>query len=131
MIHQRGNVSFKSQWLFQLSLKSKSSHFRIWLWGLPWRSSGEDSVPPTQGVQVRSLVQELRSHRPHGAAKNYKKKKNRIWLCIIIYVSVMKKTEDQAMSNRNRLKVPWALLETVLAQSMIFALIIRGKVCWV
>ena len=31
MIHKRGNVSFKSQWLFQLSLKSKSSHFRMWL----------------------------------------------------------------------------------------------------
>ena len=41
--------------------------------GLPWQSSGEDSVLPTQGVQVQSLVQELRSHRPHGAAKKKKK----------------------------------------------------------
>ena len=42
------------------------------LLGLPWHSSGEDSELPLQGVQVRSLVRELRSCVLHGAAKKNK-----------------------------------------------------------
>ena len=33
--------------------------FRNWGKGLPWWSSGYDSVPPVQGVWVQSLVKEL------------------------------------------------------------------------
>ena len=40
------------------------------LWGLPWRSSGQDSVLPVPGARVRSLVGELRSHTPHGQKVN-------------------------------------------------------------
>ena len=36
--------------------------------GLPWQSSGYDSTLPLQGVWVRSLVKELRSHMPCHAA---------------------------------------------------------------
>ena len=32
--------------------------------GLPWASSGQDSALPLQGARVRSLVKELRSHKP-------------------------------------------------------------------
>ena len=35
--------------------------------GFPWWSSGWDSL---QAAQVQSLVRELRSHTPHGVAKN-------------------------------------------------------------
>ena len=48
---------------------------RIWkveniISGIPWQSSGYDSVlPPVQGARVRSLVGELRSHKPHGTAR--------------------------------------------------------------
>ena len=31
-----------------------------------WQPSGSDSMLPTQGAQVQSLVGELRSHTPHG-----------------------------------------------------------------
>ena len=37
--------------------------------GIPWRSSGWDSVLSLPGAWVRSLVRELRSCRPRGAAK--------------------------------------------------------------
>ena len=40
--------------------------------GLPWWSSGYDSALPLQGVQVRSLVRELRSHMLRGTAKKKK-----------------------------------------------------------
>ena len=43
--------------------------------GLPWWSSGEDSAFSLQGAPVRSLVGELGSHVPLGAAKTEKKKK--------------------------------------------------------
>ena len=42
--------------------------------GLPWGSSGYGSVLPLQGTWVRSLVQELRSYKPHGVAKKSRKK---------------------------------------------------------
>ena len=35
-------------------------------WGLPWWSSGKESAFPMQGMLVRSLVRELRSHMPRG-----------------------------------------------------------------
>ena len=38
--------------------------------GLPWWSSGKDSTLPLQGAWVQSLVGELRSRKPCGAAKN-------------------------------------------------------------
>ena len=44
---------------------------------LPWRSSGSDSALPLQGPWVWSLVGELRSHKPQGAAK----KKKRLTMC--------------------------------------------------
>ena len=44
------------------------------LWGIPWLSSGWDSVLPLQGAQVQSLVGELRSCKPCRAA--IKKKEN-------------------------------------------------------
>ena len=37
--------------------------------GLPWLSSGWDSTLPVQGVQVWSLVRELRAHMLCGMAK--------------------------------------------------------------
>ena len=37
--------------------------------GLPWLSSDQDTMLSLQGVQVRSLVMELRSDVPHGVAK--------------------------------------------------------------
>ena len=49
--------------------------------GLPWCSSGEDSILPMQDAWVLSLVRELRSHMPHGTAKKekikFKKRKER------------------------------------------------------
>ena len=42
--------------------------------GLPWWSSGQVSVLPLQGAQVRCLVRELRSHTPSSAAKKKQKK---------------------------------------------------------
>ena len=55
--------------------------------GLPWWSSGEDSalpVLPLEGLRVRSLIGELRSRGPHGAAKKKKKSLLKIlpWLHI-------------------------------------------------
>ena len=43
--------------------------------GAPWRPSGLDSAFPLQDAQVQSLIRELRSPKPHGAAKKKKKKK--------------------------------------------------------
>ena len=43
--------------------------------GLPWRSSGWDSVLPLQGAQAPSLVGELRSRKPRGMAKKTKTNK--------------------------------------------------------
>ena len=39
---------------------------------IPWRSSGLDSARPLQRAWVPSLVRELRSLMPHGAAKKKK-----------------------------------------------------------
>ena len=39
------------------------------LQGLPWQSSGEDSTLLFQGAWVRSLLEELRSHKLSSAAK--------------------------------------------------------------
>ena len=50
--------------------------------GLPWRSSGQDSTLPLQGTRVRSLVSELRSHKPHSVAEKKRKilNKEKIWV---------------------------------------------------
>ena len=45
-------------------------------WGLPWWSSGYDSVLPTQEAQVQSWVTELRSHMLWGLAKKTQPTKN-------------------------------------------------------
>ena len=37
--------------------------------GIPWLSSGYDSVLPLVGIQVQSLVRELRSRKLHSTAK--------------------------------------------------------------
>ena len=55
--------------------EEKKSRVKLWLkfsinLGLSWWSSGEDSVLPLQGAQVRSLVRELRSCIPCSEAKN-------------------------------------------------------------
>ena len=49
-----------------------SRMIRISTQGLPWQPSGWDSSLPLQGVQARSLVGELRSCKPCGAAKKNK-----------------------------------------------------------
>ena len=43
--------------------------------GLPWQSSGCDSMFPVEGAWVQSLVGELRSHITYGMAKKKKKEK--------------------------------------------------------
>ena len=52
------------------------NHLRVTVWGLPRRSSGQDSTLPVLGTWVPSLVGELGSHMPHGAAK-----KKRFTMC--------------------------------------------------
>ena len=52
--------------------------------GIPWQSSGQDSVLPLQGAWVQSLVGELRSHMPRSAAKTKNKKKPSLYLRIFI-----------------------------------------------
>ena len=42
--------------------------------GLPWQSRGQDPALPMQGLWVWSLVGELKSHMPRGAAKQNKTK---------------------------------------------------------
>ena len=37
--------------------------------GIPWQSSGYDSMLPLQGAQVQSLVRELRACKPCGQKK--------------------------------------------------------------
>ena len=46
--------------------------------GLPWRSSGWDSVLPLQGARVPSLIGVLRSHMLRGAAKK-KERESVFW----------------------------------------------------
>lgn len=43
--------------------------------GLPWQCSGYNSARPLQGAWVRSLVGELKPHKPRGTAKKKKTKK--------------------------------------------------------
>ena len=42
--------------------------------GIPWCSSGWDSRLPQQGTQVQCLVEEIRSQKPYGIGKKFKKK---------------------------------------------------------
>ena len=42
---------------------------KIHIVGIPWRSSGWDSAFSLPRAWVQSLVGELRSHKPRGAAK--------------------------------------------------------------
>lgn len=57
--------------------------------GIPWPSGGWDSELPLQGARVPSLIRELRSRKPGGAAKikNHNKKiKNKIYRILGIQV---------------------------------------------
>jgi len=45
--------------------------------GVPWRSSGRDSVLSPQRAWVQSLVGELRSHKTNGGGEKKKKRKKR------------------------------------------------------
>ena len=163
MIHRRGKVSFKSQWLFQLSLKSKSSHFRMWLciilcvqfspvqllshvrlFATSWTAARQASMSITNSqsslrlTSIESVMPSSRlilchplllplippSIRVFSNESTLLMRWPKYWsfsFSIIpskehpgmvsfrmdwvdLYVSVMKKAEDQAMSNRNRLK---------------------------
>ena len=44
-------------------------HFKVPVLGIPWWSSGLDSVLPLQGAWVLSLVRKLRSHKMRGTKK--------------------------------------------------------------
>ena len=52
--------------------------------GLPWRSSGQDSMIKMQGTWVQSLVRELESHMVCSAAKKKKKhpKEGHIYIAV-------------------------------------------------
>ena len=52
---------FPVSWLSQLPSRKYPNSL---VWGLPWCSSGQDSMLPVQEAQIRSLVGELRSHIP-------------------------------------------------------------------
>ena len=70
-------IYFQYNYNIHLKKSLKVSHIAQWLLrnvirGLPWGSSGYDSVRPLQGAWVRSLVQELRSYKPHGVEKKKK-----------------------------------------------------------
>ena len=57
--------------------------------GLPWASSSSDSALPLQGVQIWSMVGELRSHMPRGMA------------------TTNKQTDDNNSNNRNCLSLSY------------------------
>ena len=63
----RTNILFRTG---KLRFKKKKKISR----GLPWQSSGSDSVFPLEGTWVRSLVGELSFQMPRGMAKKKKKK---------------------------------------------------------
>ena len=56
---------------FRSLIPSSVGHLKVCV-GFPWWSGGEDSVLPTQGLKVQSLIGELRSHMPNGTAKKKK-----------------------------------------------------------
>ena len=75
-------IYFQYNYNIHLKKSLKVSHIAQWLLrnvirGLPWGSSGYDSVRPLQGAWVRSLVQELRSYKPHGVEKKKSRKKGK------------------------------------------------------
>ena len=45
--------------------------------GIPWQSSGQDTVLPLTGARVQSLFRELRSCKPPGVAKKKKRERER------------------------------------------------------
>ena len=56
------------------------------MWGLPWRSSGQDSVLLLQGVQVQPLVRELRFRMLPSMAKITKQNKKE---CLQVYSELL------------------------------------------
>ena len=53
--------------------------------GIPWWSSGYNSVLSLPRAWVQSLVRELKSHKPRGAAKKRKKKKKKGNTCGLLH----------------------------------------------
>ena len=51
---------------------SGNTVFKMWLLGIPWPFSDQDSTLPRQGTQIRSLVGEIRSCVLCGMAKKLK-----------------------------------------------------------
>ena len=45
------------------------NHLNFFFWGIPWWSNGSDFTFSLPGAWVQSLVEELRSHKPHDMAK--------------------------------------------------------------
>ena len=45
------------------------NHLNFFFWEIPWWSSGSDFTFSLPGAWVQSLVEELRSHKPHDMAK--------------------------------------------------------------
>ena len=77
-------------------------------------------VLPTQGVLVQSLVQELRSHRPHGVAKNLKEKKssyhnlsNQCWTRRLVSTSIIGLiVQNSHRKEHIRMQLPSPILES-------------------
>ena len=83
--------NFDEIWLINLFHNHKIIHLKQGKLGLFWQFNGQESILPIQGVRVRSLVRELRSHILHGEAKNKQTRKAEWFtrsnhLCDVYYV---------------------------------------------
>ena len=56
--------------------------------GLPWWSSGQNSTIPIQGLGIRSLARELKSHMLPSMAKKLKNKNRNVFLKKMTEVSI-------------------------------------------
>ena len=63
--------------------------------GLPWWSSGEDSMLPPQGARVRSLVGELRSCMLPGTANTHTRTHTRTHACTHTHTHTPKKQKQK------------------------------------
>ena len=79
--------------------------------GPPWWSSSCNSELPLQGVQVRSLIGDLRSHMLHGRARKKERKK-----------STAKEAQEHSSLGAERHKPgavsPWGLILTLVSQAL-------------
>lgn len=78
--------------------------------GLPWLSSGSDSVLPLQGVQVQTLIQELRFRVTFSVAKKKKKKELRFHMTCSVAI---KKKKKSSLAKRPKGMGLWASRKTV------------------